>query len=276
VRTSSLPRKFLLILFSVLTKPQRDIFEKVKAFVMDNRTPTSASHPRAAPLAMRNDFPARERKFIEKLAEDLHLSVRWDEFDEEDINLVTWRFPGALEVPLQGEEKANGTADGARGEESAEGEWEDVEGEDEEDDAESRAAVDRVLKKYEKAHVADDDEGGGFDARHDRAVNEKMDEWKRGYYKVRSTLLLSLILRSETLVRGSWRYHTMTPKPWEPWHSDMWKGCSGLCIIIIAVSHHGGGFTITIMRPVYRVCPFTAFPNVVFMIRGPPRFARCR
>lgn len=150
---------------------------------MDNRTPTSASHPRAAPLAMRNDFPARERKFIEKLAEDLHLSVRWDEFDEEDINLVTWRFPGALEVPLQGEEKPNGTANGDGGE-GGEGEWEDME-EEEEEDAESRAAVDRVLKKYEKAHVAEDDEGGGFDARHDRAVNEKMDEWKRGYYKVR-------------------------------------------------------------------------------------------
>jgi len=28
-----------------------------------------------------------------------------------------------------------------------------------------------------------DDEGGGFDARYDRSMKEKMDEWKRGYYK---------------------------------------------------------------------------------------------
>jgi hypothetical protein len=31
-------------------------------------------------LAMKNDFSARERKFIGRLAEDLHLNVRWDEF----------------------------------------------------------------------------------------------------------------------------------------------------------------------------------------------------
>ena len=59
--------------------------------------------------------------------------------------------------------------------------------------------MDRVLKKYAKAPVHDEDEGGGFDARHDRAMEEKMDEWKRGYYKVR---FLSLVLRTTAL---SWR-----------------------------------------------------------------------
>ena len=29
-----------------------------------------------------------------------------------------------------------------------------------------------------------DYEGGGFDTRYDRSLKEKMDEWKRGYYKV--------------------------------------------------------------------------------------------
>ncbi|KAJ6560949.1 exonuclease II [Mycena sp. CBHHK59/15] len=160
---------------TVLTRPQREIFEKVKAFVTENRGERST-----AMLAMRNDFAARERKFITTLAEDLHLGLRWDEFDEEDRNLVTWRFPGALleEGGVDGG-KQNGHP------ENDEGEWEDVddESDDDDEDAEGWAAVERVLRKYEKAHVADDDEDGGFDARHEWSVKEKMDEWKRGYYK---------------------------------------------------------------------------------------------
>ncbi|KAJ7157550.1 exonuclease II [Mycena crocata] len=160
----------------VLTRPQLEIFDKVKAFVTENRGERST-----AMLAMRNDFPARERKFITTLAEDLHLGLRWDEFDEEDRNLVTWRFPGAL---LE-EGGMDGGKQNGHQEEGGEGDWEDVDndGEDDEEDAEGRAAVERVLKKYEKAHVADDDEDGGFDARHDRSIREKMDEWKRGYYQ---------------------------------------------------------------------------------------------
>ncbi|KAG6832742.1 hypothetical protein H0H87_000591 [Tephrocybe sp. NHM501043] len=164
----------------VLTVPQRDIFDQVKAFVLDDRRIASSAHTRSARLVMPNDFPARERKFIEKLAEDLHLSVRWDEYDEQDVNLVTWRFPSAYEEPAPAE--TNGTATPNGKSEGEEGDWEDIEEEDEE----SQAAVDRVLKKYEKAHVAQDDEGGGFDERHARSIKEKMDEWKRGYYRVRA------------------------------------------------------------------------------------------
>ena len=57
-------------------------------------------------------------------------------------------------------------------------EWED------EDDEEARAAVDRVLNKYEKAKVMEEDKDGDFDARYEMSIKEKMDEWKRGYYKV--------------------------------------------------------------------------------------------
>ena len=127
---------------------------------------------------MQNTFSARERVFIGTLAEDLHLSVTWDEFDEDDQNIVTWRFPGTLgqQSPEPGTHKTNG---------DTEEEWEDVDDdEEEEDDEESKAAVDRVLNKYEKAQVMKDDEGGGFDERYDRSMQEKMDEWKRGYYKV--------------------------------------------------------------------------------------------
>jgi 5'-3' exoribonuclease 1 len=160
--------------FLVLTRPQRDIFDKVQHFVLQNRR--KSSKHRTAALTMPNTFPARERKFISTLAEELHLSVSWDEYDEDDQNLVTWRLPEVLEEPLPEAdiEQVNGDA-------GSDDEWKDM---DEEDD-ESRAAVDRVLKKFDKAPVMDDDEGGGFDARHEQSIGNKMAEWKRGYYKVR-------------------------------------------------------------------------------------------
>lgn len=170
----------IICLTPVLTMAQREIFDQVKAFVLDNRKIASSEHTRGARLAIPNDFPARERKFIEKLAEDLNLNVRWDEYDEQDVNLVTLRFPDELEGSEPTE--TNGTVTPNRNGEGEEGDWEDVEDKDE--DEESRTAVDRVLNKYEKAHVMQDDEGGGFDARHDRSLKEKMDEWKRGYYRV--------------------------------------------------------------------------------------------
>ncbi|KAH6913536.1 exonuclease II [Coprinopsis sp. MPI-PUGE-AT-0042] len=150
----------------VLTPKQREIFNQIKAFVLENRKAPSSS--KSAKLSIRNDFPARERVFINQLSDDLHLSVRWDEFDAEDNNVVTWRFPGALEMAH--DEGGAGTAE--------DDEWEDMEGEEE-----SHIAVDRVLNKYQKAPVEDPDAEGDFDTRHERSVREKMDEWKRSYYR---------------------------------------------------------------------------------------------
>ena len=133
---------------------------------------------------MPNNFPARDRTFISKLADDLHLYVTWDEYDEEDEtqNIVTWRFPGELEEPLpesNGSGSSSGNGSGTPAEEDGDDEaWED------EDDEESKAAVDRVLAKYEKAKVSEVDQEGDFDARYELSIKEKMDEWKRGYYKV--------------------------------------------------------------------------------------------
>lgn len=120
---------------------------------------------------MVNDFPARDRQFISNLAQDLHLNTTWDEYDEKDRNLVIWRFPGELDEPVPESGPASGNDDDE--------EWED------EEDEESRAAVDRVLAKYEKAKVMEDDKEGDFDARHEASIKDKMDEWKRNYYRVR-------------------------------------------------------------------------------------------
>ena len=150
---------------TVLTPGQRAIFDKVKAFVLEYRKSISPHKLGEARLAMPNLFPAGERKFITDLTKDLHLDVTWDEYDDYDQNLVTIRFPGALDEPVPV--------------------GDDVEDEEWEDDEEAQQAVDRVLKKYEKAHVVNDADDGDFDTRHERAILEKMDEWKRGYYKAR-------------------------------------------------------------------------------------------
>jgi 5'-3' exoribonuclease 1 len=93
---------------------------------------------------------------------------------------VTWRFPDAVELQLPELEEVRETNCDVEGG----GEWEDVDDDEEEEEEESKAAVDRMLKKCGKAQVMDGDEGGGFDARYERSIREKMDEWKRGYYKV--------------------------------------------------------------------------------------------
>ncbi|KAI0663830.1 exonuclease II [Cubamyces menziesii] len=157
----------------VLTTSQRKIFDQVKAFVLERRKLSASQQPSRPPLTMPNTFPARDRQFINRLADDLHLSITWDEYDDEDQNLVTWRFPGELEEPLPEEAKPATEGEG----EGDDDEWED------EDDEEARAAVDRVLSKYEKAKVMEDDKEGDFDARYEMSIKEKMDEWKRTYYK---------------------------------------------------------------------------------------------
>ncbi|THH13302.1 hypothetical protein EW146_g6897 [Bondarzewia mesenterica] len=155
----------------VLTPSQRMIFDDIKAFVLKHRGSHTPSHLRNARLDMPNTFPARDRAFIGDLAKDLHLELMWDEYDENDQNLVTLRFPGALETPLSTEEGEEGEGNG----DGDEDEWES-------EDEEGNEAVDRVLKKYEKAKVTNDADDGGFDARHERSVKAKMDEWKKGYY----------------------------------------------------------------------------------------------
>ena len=207
---------------------------------------------------MKNDFSARERKFISKLAEDLHLSVRWDEFavldeddmggeegDEEEVNVVTWRFPGDDEDEDDAKSgRVNGKVTKTNGnvvpdmpititvngdEDGNDDEWVDEDEEDEEDE-ESRAAVDRVLGKYEKAKVLDDD--GGFDERHERRIEEKMAEWKGEYYRVSFAFSHFVCFKggismSVLFHRVSWRYHMMMSRRWGILCTDMSRGCSG-------------------------------------------------
>jgi len=156
-----------------LSPEQRKIFDQIKAFVLSGRKPSPSTPER---LALVNDFPARDRAFLTTLAQDLHLDLGWDEYDEYDQNVVTLRIPRPAEEEKPVEETGG-----------SDSEWED------EGELESHLAVDRVLKKYEKAAVVDLEEQGTVEERHARAIKDKMDEWKRGYYRVRA-FIFGLVL----------------------------------------------------------------------------------
>jgi len=132
------------------------------------------SQSRSSKLALPNTFAARDRAFITKLGEELNLAVAWDEYDEEDQNVVTFRLPGASEDAISDEDGSDGDDE----------EWED------EEDAEANDAVDRVLKKYNKMKLADDE--GDPEERYEKKLKESMDVWKRDYYKV--SFILSRML----------------------------------------------------------------------------------
>lgn len=97
------------------------------------------------------------------------------------------RFPGALESPLDDEDSENDS-----------------------EDEEATDAVDRVLRKYDKAKVLMENADDNFDSREEVRLKQKMDEWKRTYYWVRY-LYRFLGVPSDNSFRINSRYRTMTP-----------------------------------------------------------------
>ena len=69
-----------------------------------------------------------------------------------------------------------------------------------------------MLAKYEKAKVAEDDKEGDFDARYEQSIKEKMDEWKRGYYKVRNLSFAMHTCPHALFQRANWKYPTTIHK----------------------------------------------------------------
>lgn len=104
--------------------------------------------PSVDALNLPNTFPARDREFIRNLASDLHLQLAWDEYDENDQNVVTFRLP-----------------------------------EDTDDDPEALIALDRMIAKYSNMNIFDQD-ADGFDSREDAKFMARMEDWKRSYYRV--------------------------------------------------------------------------------------------
>jgi 5'-3' exoribonuclease 1 len=164
--------------YTALTKEQRDLFNSVKAFV---RTSLPKPSPSAS-LSFVARYPARDRRFLQDLADKLRLSISFDEFDENDEPLIVLRFDedmlGLAEadvseeldgLTLEEQRHQNGAEDVS--EEPADGEW--------------QQAIERVLSKYEKAPTLPAFNDADWEEQYSRKLTEKMDNWKREYYKVR-------------------------------------------------------------------------------------------
>lgn len=135
---------------TILTS-QKEVFKKVKQFV--NNRSNDVSNPRAS-LDLPPTLNAADRKFVEELAEDLHL--QWKSVADEQ---------GNRHLRLDFPEKLDGDGDD-----------EDIE------DEEASLALLRVVKRYDNAKIVDitPDE---VQQQMDHKYEEKFQGWKNKYYK---------------------------------------------------------------------------------------------
>ncbi|BGP06510.1 exonuclease II Exo2 [Rhodotorula toruloides] len=206
----------------VLSESQKHIVDQVASFVLSNLAtlPASSSSQLQFPNTLSSH---RDRRFLSDFADALKLSVTYDEFNDEGENLVTIRFDNALvELAREEEEEKSDDVKGplegvsdesSEGEDSSEAEeigivhlsldgrirrpsqvkklngatggtdspapgLEKVEGE-----PEWKAAIRRVLNKYVKAEVARELTQAESEAEQEKAIQEKMVEWKKDYYR---------------------------------------------------------------------------------------------
>ncbi|KAG0646479.1 5 -3 exoribonuclease 1 [Hyphodiscus hymeniophilus] len=129
----------------VMTTQQREVWKHVKKFVSSRTN---------EPLNLSSALPAADRKFVEELADSLHLEWRTVENDE-----------GARHMQLSFPPKLEG----------------DNEEEDDFEDEESQLAIHRVVKQYDNAQVLDVSKEQAK-AEMDRQYEEKFQEWKDQYY----------------------------------------------------------------------------------------------
>jgi 5'-3' exoribonuclease 1 len=157
----------------VITKDQRKMFDQVKEFVEKHQSKPNAKDR----LTIVNTISARDRRFVQELADSLHLRTTWDEVDDYGQSLIVLCFDmEGLSVDGEGEGDApDGEANDAVEED---GEWESEAG-----DAEGDLAIQRVFAKYQKAKVVDNTEE---DFSREETMKQKMDDWKKTYYKVRA------------------------------------------------------------------------------------------
>ncbi|MCO5561410.1 hypothetical protein L7F22_015031 [Adiantum nelumboides] len=96
---------------------------------------------------------AEDKRFLSNLAKDLRLEISFDEYDPEE---------DAPAIAVSNDSTLLG---------------------DDVDLEESAQAVDRVLGKYQKAKTEDVDDEYDAEEEYSKIVKQKMDEWKRAYYK---------------------------------------------------------------------------------------------
>ncbi|KAJ9097377.1 hypothetical protein QFC19_006846 [Naganishia cerealis] len=153
----------------VLTSDQKKIFNDVKAFVTDK---PKLSAPDAN-LTLVNHYNARDRRFIQELADALNLDLAWDEVDEYGQNLIVIR-PSKPTSSKQPSDDGDVLSDEDLSDEP-------VDASSSDDDIESQEAIQRVIAKYEKAKVVEIQ--GDPDEHREVTLRNKLEEWKKGYYE---------------------------------------------------------------------------------------------
>ena len=128
-----------------MTTPQRDLWKDVKKYL---------TRRSVEPLDLPSTLPAADRKFVQGLAESLHLEWRTIENDQGDRHMQL-AFPAKLEADDE---------------------------EDDEEDEESQLAILRVVKQYDNAQIVDVSKEQAK-AEMDRQYEAKFQEWKDNYYK---------------------------------------------------------------------------------------------
>lgn len=131
-----------------ISPAQKEILKDVKKFV-GSRSNGKGNQP--ATFDLPASLPARDRKFTQQLAKDLHLQWKTVENDAGDRNLQL-SFPSLVES-----------------------------GDDDEDEEEAHIAMNRVFKRYDNAKVQD---FTAEDAQADqqKKYDQKFQEWKQKYY----------------------------------------------------------------------------------------------
>ncbi|KAK4688987.1 5'-3' exoribonuclease 1, partial [Tremellales sp. Uapishka_1] len=145
----------------IITKEQQKLLVDIKKFVTKHLTkPTTSDR-----CVLVNNFSARDQRFVQELADSLHLHLTWDEVDEygQKLAILTFDMEGVSE-------------DGVEEQEDGEEEWE------EENDGEGEMAIKRVFDKYSKAKVVENTVDD-FEDHYEESIKQKMVEWKKRYYK---------------------------------------------------------------------------------------------
>ncbi|TVY82704.1 5'-3' exoribonuclease [Lachnellula suecica] len=127
-----------------MTTPQREVWKQVKKYV---------SRRSNEPLDLPPTLPAADRKFVQDLADSLHLE--WKTVESEGERHMQLSFP----AKLPGDED-----------------------DDDEDDEESQLAVLRIVEQYDNAQTIDLTRAQA-QAEMDRQYEVKFQEWKDKYYE---------------------------------------------------------------------------------------------
>ncbi|KAI7974680.1 hypothetical protein EIK77_003828 [Talaromyces pinophilus] len=136
-----------------ITPSQKKLLKEIKQYVLNR--PSNIQH--AKPLDLSPTLPARDRKFVEQLADDLRLM--WTTItDDHGERLIRLQLPGST-VSAEGE-----------GDESEESE-----------DEEASMALRRVIKRYENAKVHEQTAEEAQMAA-EQKYEQKFQEWKNKYY----------------------------------------------------------------------------------------------